>query len=219
MPVPTTSRTPSVVNLAPLKLLERLARAIVRRAVRRGGNPPLPGPPQLRMRYEFGAAAFPVPPLPPSCHFESYSRGGEAGWVELLNRSGEFGEFTRRKLSAEVLKELVPHCGVFVVHEGQRVATASACSFAANAPCATLMYVVVAPEHRGKGLGAAVTAEVLERCRRAGFSGVVLQTDDYRLPAIRTYMKLGFVPLHDDPATRARWDALSLDNPRSNSGR
>ncbi len=49
----------------------------------------------------------------------------------------------------------------------------------------------------------------LQECGRlvlaAGYRCICLQTDDFRLPAIRTYLKLGFEPLSRDPDTDARW--------------
>lgn len=103
--------------------------------------------------------------------------------------------------------------GFFVViHDdsGDLVAT----TMANNAPNADypeggeLGWVAGDPEHKGKGLGyltcAAVTAFLLEH----GYTQMYLMTDDFRLPAIKTYLKLGWVPDYYDDTMADRWKAV-----------
>jgi GNAT superfamily N-acetyltransferase len=69
-------------------------------------------------------------------------------------------------------------------------------------------YLVVAAEHRGHGVGHALVAAALGRLRAAGYCTIWLGVQEWRLPAIVTYLKNGFVPfLHDpDPdALASRW--------------
>ena len=44
-----------------------------------------------------------------------------------------------------------------------------------------------------------------------GYPAAVLETDDFRIPAIRSYMKLGFVPVYDVRGEdhRARWSKVT----------
>jgi mycothiol synthase len=60
-------------------------------------------------------------------------------------------------------------------------------------------------EHRGRGLGAIASIAVLQYFRAIGCRDAVLETDPFRLPAIRTYLKLGFVPEHVDPEHERVW--------------
>lgn len=67
------------------------------------------------------------------------------------------------------------------------------------------------PAHRGKGLGRLVTLATLHHMRRHGFKDARLETDDFREAAVRTYLRLGFVPQYvDDPLSdhQARWSAV-----------
>jgi len=41
-----------------------------------------------------------------------------------------------------------------------------------------------------------------------GLTDVDLTTDDPRLPAIKTYLKLGFLAYETDPSHPARWDMV-----------
>jgi mycothiol synthase len=88
----------------------------------------------------------------------------------------------------------------------------------------TICDVVVNPLHRGKGLGRMVTALALDGLIEAGYRHIFLRVDGWRLPAIRCYLQLGFVPLliQDDLLPRWRricdqigWPLKEADWPRS----
>ena len=71
--------------------------------------------------------------------------------------------------------------------------------------------VAALPECRGKGIGHAMLSFALEIMEAAGSTHAVLTTDDFRLPAIKTYLDGGFRPvLYHDPESdmRERWDAV-----------
>jgi mycothiol synthase len=94
----------------------------------------------------------------------------------------------------------------FVVdHEGSIVATASYQMMPNAFPdSGWVHYVGATARHNGLGLGYIVSRAVLEECLRLEMKDVYLTTDDFRLPAIRTYLKLGFQPdcWHDSHPTR-----------------
>jgi mycothiol synthase len=107
---------------------------------------------------------------------------------------------------------IVPGGAFLVTHQesGQPVATASA----AHNPRATryyfpfggeIGYVVVDPLHRGKGLGRAVVARVVDRLIAGGYRHIFLGVQGWRLPAVRCYLKLGFVPLRHQEELLPRW--------------
>ena len=48
--------------------------------------------------------------------------------------------------------------------------------------------------HKGKGIGYTVCAAVTRSLVERGYSRIFLTTDDWRLPAIAIYLKLGYVP-------------------------
>jgi mycothiol synthase len=63
-------------------------------------------------------------------------------------------------------------------------------------------------EHRGKGLGRAVVLRVLHHFREDGYTASALETDDFRLAAIKTYLGLGFKPRYTHPDHESRWQAI-----------
>lgn len=69
-------------------------------------------------------------------------------------------------------------------------------------------YVGARSSERGKRLGEVVTRQVLVHFAAEGLHQAVLETDDFRLPAIWTYLRLGFVPEPREPADVLRWSAV-----------
>jgi GNAT superfamily N-acetyltransferase len=165
-------------------------------------------PPLLRMYRKLPAGELlPAPSLPGPYRLGCYRPGDESRWVELLNDSGEFGRWDAQRLAGELLSTLLHDGGIFLLHDGRLVGCASACAMSKFAPEATLMYVALLPEHRGKGLGQALVLETLRVCQRERCPGMHLQTENHRLAAVRSYFKLGFTPLAvaEGDAGRRQW--------------
>jgi len=71
-----------------------------------------------------------------------------------------------------------------------------------------LGWVAAHPDHKGQRLGMTVCAAVVTRLLRGGYTSIYLNTDDERLPAIKTYLTLGFRPLILTTDMTARWEAI-----------
>ncbi len=71
-----------------------------------------------------------------------------------------------------------------------------------------LGYLIVAPEHRQRGLGAAVCAAVVQRFISAGYESIRVCVQQHRLPAIRTYLRLGFEPFLHSEEVMQRWQQV-----------
>lgn len=65
--------------------------------------------------------------------------------------------------------------------------------------------VAVVPEHRGHRLGYWATLATLHRFRERELRAAMLDTDDFRLSAIRAYLDLGFQPEQRHPSHPERW--------------
>jgi ribosomal protein S18 acetylase RimI-like enzyme/catechol 2,3-dioxygenase-like lactoylglutathione lyase family enzyme len=89
---------------------------------------------------------------------------------------------------------------------GAIAATATARFVPERYPNSGYLHWVGAYSHyKGKGLGRHVSLAVLHAFRERGHADAVLETQDTRLPAIHTYLKLGFTPEYSDDAHEARW--------------
>ena len=71
-----------------------------------------------------------------------------------------------------------------------------------------LGWVAGDPAHRGQGLGRAVSAAVTARFIQAGVRNIHLYTEHWRLPALKIYLKLGYVPYLSAPEMWERWRSI-----------
>ena len=99
---------------------------------------------------------------------------------------------------------------VFVIDfGGVPVATASARLVPDAYPGSGYVHWVgTSTAHRGKRLGTLVSLAVLYEFVPLGCRDAVLETDDFRVPAIKVYLNLGFVPEYRHATHAPRWAAL-----------
>ena len=64
------------------------------------------------------------------------------------------------------------------------------------------------PAHAGKGLGLAVCAAVTARFMGAGYRDIHLYTEHWRLAALKTYLKVGYIPFLYAPEMPERWQVI-----------
>jgi mycothiol synthase len=69
-------------------------------------------------------------------------------------------------------------------------------------------WLAVHPAHRGKGLGFSVTAAATNRLIEIGYGNIYVTTDDDRLPAIKIFLKAGYVPDLYRPEMNQRWEQV-----------
>ena len=135
-------------------------------------------------------------------------RPGDARHWEAILKEAFGGEYSfDRVLRCDV--SFRPERLWFAAHDGTPVAAAGGFyrpSFIKDA--GFLHYVAVLPAHRGVGLGSVVCLAALHQMVREGRGAAWLSTDDFRLPAVRTYLKLGFEPLLVHENQRERWPAV-----------
>ena len=163
--------------------------------------------PQLVMHRPHLTGLPPVV-LPAGCTIRSL-RGPEddAAWDRIYGDSfgnaqpaGSFGRIMRPDPAFREDRVL------FLCRDSEPVATASAWFVAKYGErIGFLHYVGVLKAHAGKGLGLQVSLACLHKMVEEGRTSARLQTDDFRLPAIKQYLRLGFVPLLVHENQRARW--------------
>ena len=72
-----------------------------------------------------------------------------------------------------------------------------------------LGWVMCHPDFRGKRLGYAVCAAVMRMLYACGYRSFILATDDFRVPAVKTYLNLGWQPWLTEPDMEERWRNLA----------
>ena len=160
----------------------------------------------------------PAPPHEPCYALRATVPADHGQLAELLSEA--FGD---RWDAKRVAAEFSPGNGVeatyVVVSPAGVVATASARRLPDRYPEAGYVhYVAVRVSERGRRLGEVVTRRVLVHFVAAGLDQAVLETDDFRLPAVRTYLRLGFVPEPRTPGDARRWSKVLRNLARTGEG-
>jgi len=153
-------------------------------------------------------------PLPEGYALRVFREGDEEAYLELMHSAG-FDGWTREYLD-DLVKKVKPG-GIFFVEpagSSQIVATAMGWYRPHEVfPDAHEMgWVAAAPPHRGRGLGKVVICAATRALLEQGATTIYLLTDDWRVPAIKSYLRIGYVPFCANPEMKKRWDELSTEH-------
>lgn len=129
--------------------------------------------------------------------------------AELMNIAFEDTSWNKERVLNELINH--PNCKpTFVVLYGNKAVATATLLFEpeAHPGAGTLHWVASDPSHRGKQLGLIVSLAVLYAAKEAGCSYSLLLTDDARIPAIKTYLKLGYEPDCWHESHEERWKEI-----------
>lgn len=152
----------------------------------------------------------PAPVIPDGYELRLHQPGDEEGFFRLMDLAG-FKDWNQKTLDPWLLK-ILPD-GWFLIFcktSGALVAT----TMATHNPSqlhpfgGELGWVAGHPAHAGKGLGLATCAAVTARFLRAGYHNIYLKTDPFRLPAIKTYLRLGYLPFLFAEGMESSWKTV-----------
>jgi mycothiol synthase len=164
---------------------------------------------QLFMRRP-NLEGLPLLPALPEGYEWCELREDELGPVSaLLTLAFEDDSWTAERVHREFLASPDVKKTFIIVCGEKAVATASVQIPEKSPETGLLHWVASDTEHRGKRLGYIVSLAVLHELARHGCREAALLTDDPRLPAIKTYLNLGFLPVHTDDTHPARWEAVA----------
>jgi mycothiol synthase len=152
-------------------------------------------------------AGLPELAIPPDCGLRTYQPGDEAHWARIMNDC--IGEnWTPERALNELVRrpEFSADACFFATINGVPEGSATAWQRTGYADGVGYVHMVgVTPASRGKGLGKLVTLATLHWFRDHGYRSAVLNTDDWRLPAIGVYLALGFEPVLFNDEHTQRW--------------
>lgn len=165
----------------------------------------MPDQKQLRMQRSLSAPLPALPPLPPGFEvITAQTPQGPLAWEQIITDS-----FGYPSSFDQILND--PTCApgrVFVLMaDGVPAATASV-QYPNKQGLGVVHMVGVHSRFLGHGYGRFMVLWALYDMQKSGLTAAALTTDDFRLPAIRTYQKLGFDPVMEDDTMPARWDAV-----------
>jgi len=154
---------------------------------------------------------WPAPRLPEGYEMRLFRDSDLADYIALMHKRDLGGEWTPQRVSA-VRDSVLPGGFFVVIHRATGRLAASAMAIhrpqGLHPEGGELGWLAADPEHKGKGLGRAVVTAVVGRMIRAGYRRIYLQTDDFRLPALKVYLSVGFQPLMHSDDMPARWAAV-----------
>lgn len=169
---------------------------------------------QLFMTHP-GPLTASCPIAPDGYHLRAGTRDDAHDMSDVLEDAFAEPWGVERVLATLLVADDVPR--VWVVTDGLHVVgTASERLLPAQYPGAGYVhYVGVVEAARGHRLGQVVTEACLHGFSQRGLNAAVLETDDFRVAAIRTYLRIGFVPEYRSELERSTWSAVlrQLDNP------
>ena len=131
-------------------------------------------------------------------------------WEKLCDKAFEKVDHYNFKNEIENMKGYVED-GVLVIAHGEKIIAmgTALCNYERTDGFGYVHYIAADSEYSGRRLGYEIVAAVLRRLRDGGFYKAELTTDDFRLPAIKTYHTLGFIPdLSVDETMRERWENI-----------
>ncbi len=166
--------------------------------------------PYAQLRMVWPKHRLNAPPrvrLPSGYALRTYRPGDEPRFYELMELAGWPG-WDDEKLRPWLLR-ILPEGWLMAIHteSGEIVAAAMALRDRGEFgyPGGELGWLACDPAHRGRGLGLAVSAAATARLIDEGYRHIHLYTEDWRLAAIKTYLKLGYIPLLYLPEMEERW--------------
>ena len=146
--------------------------------------------------------------LPVGYGMRTYRTGDEEHWARIISDSFGGRERTAQDTENEITGRdvFLPDGLYFATHQGVPVGTACAWRQSVDEKEVGYVHMVgVVAEHTGHKLGKWVSLAVLCYFRDNSFKCSMLDTDDFRIPAIKTYLNLGFIPVYVEEGQPERW--------------
>ena len=170
-----------------------------------------PEKPQLRMVWPPDKLEKPIAPkTAPGYFIRTYQPNDEVPFFSLMAEA-DFDPWNDEKLRYNMSK-IIPDGWFFAVETAsENVVGTAMClhNYSGSTPfTGDVGWLACDPVHRGHGLGFSLTAHVTNRFLSADYTQIQLHTEYYRLPAIKTYLKLGYLPMIYSSEIFSLWEEV-----------
>ena len=165
---------------------------------------------QLRM-VRRNLEYLPDPQCSNGYHIRTYQKGDEIHWARIMDTAFIDQGRTAQDTYANVINQpdFDPNGFFFAIYEDLPIGTACAWKRCfRDEQVGYIDMLAVLPEHTGHKLGKWLTLFLLHYFKAQCLTCVVLDTDDFRLPAIKNYLNLGFMPIAAGEGHEERWRAI-----------
>ncbi len=156
---------------------------------------------QLIMRHH-DLSNVPELILPEGFILETHREGYEKEWENIIESAfGMHFDFDFLIKAGDYSPEKV----LYLIKDGKPIATTTAVENEAFKGEGWFRMVGVHKNFMGMGAGKKIAVAALNSLRSRGYKTAVLSTDDYRIPAIKLYLSVGFEPVILDESHKERW--------------
>lgn len=163
------------------------------------------------MRWNNDKKDCAIPEIPQGLEIQSFAERPDAlnEWLDIV----QYG-LTDGRMGAECYKSCMTDrkwydekmC-FFVINEGEAVATITVICDYDNKE-GYIHMVACKPECRGRGIGNLLNDWAVYILKKEKMETAYLTTDDWRIPAIKSYLKFGFNPDLSTQDYKDRWQAI-----------
>lgn len=169
---------------------------------------------QLILNWRNDGIAPQQPCFPEGVELKTFPQlqNGEKAWLDIVRymypgeqEITEKGFYDRVMIARPYYDEKMCY---FLMVNGEPAATITViCDYGAKN--GYIHMVSCKPQFRGKGLGTLMNVIAVDVLKTAGMQTAYLTTDDWRIPAIKSYLKAGFLPdLESEPDYKERWNKI-----------
>ena len=148
--------------------------------------------------------------FPEGYFMRSYQQGDGVDWCECcIGGSLGIEETTEETFAEKMLKDetVNPANIFFLVSASNEIAGTVTYQYSPKKDTGTIHMVGIKKEYQGLGLALPMNLYAVNKILEDGKTQVDLKTDDWRLPAIKTYLNAGFKPIYSpqEPDMADRW--------------
>ena len=161
---------------------------------------------QLKMYFFPERDEIPQLYVPNGFEIRSLRAGDEEQYLAMRPMSG-FTEWDRAKLD-EYLNGPAKRVMLLVDKSNGMFAQAASAESHIEVGTGQFGWLLSNPEYRGRGLGRPISIATMHALKEEGFRRFVIFTDDFRIPALKIYLKLGWHPVYHADDMEGRWDAI-----------
>ena len=163
---------------------------------------------QLKMVFDVTKKPISLPVLPDGYYMRTYRAGDGQGWCECcIHGSLGIEETSEEAFASKMLMDdhVSPDNIYFLVAPSGDIAGTTTYQYSDQPSVGIIHMVGMSQRFLGKGLSLPMLLYVMQAIANDDRTYIELTTDDWRLPAIKTYLKAGFEPYLQGQDMEVRW--------------
>lgn len=161
---------------------------------------------QQLMMYWYDRKLNSVQP-PEGFQIRTYREGDAQGWIDACADGLDTGSWSLDDFYKKMLEhEGIEPEGIFFITDAKGRIAGTATGMLKDTPGLGYVHMVsIHPDFRGLRLADSLNTAVMKYLLDRGRTKIYLDTDDFRIPAIKVYLKIGFLPVLHEEDMEGRW--------------